>query len=135
MEPLLFVPNILGAGKDVKRGSGFSVNGKIWPVGEGEVDGPFWKSPLELPGICLVRHYSVGWEVRGTCKPEVPMQGQLQTLYPPPWNDSETSKYLLEFVLSPRKQRTCRKHDSVLHLYSGSLTLIFGYSLLPGWTD
>lgn len=140
MEHLLFAPNILGARKDIKRGSKFSVGEKSplrssGPVSEGEVDIPtflpFWKSPLKLP-----RHLPgqtslsvVGWR-EGLCEPEVPMQEQLKACLPPlQWNNRENSKFLLQFAFHPRKQRACRRPDSVLHLFPGSLILSFGYSL------
>lgn len=134
MEHLLFAPNILGARKDMKRGSKFSVGEKFWPCEWGwgrHSDIPFWKSSLKLP-----RHLPgqtsliVVGRREGLCKPEVPMQEQLKACLPPlQWNNRENSKYLLQFALHPRKQRTWRGPDGVLHLFPGSLILSFGYSL------
>lgn len=141
MEHLLFAPSVLGARKDVKMGSASSVREKSplrssGPVTEGEVTLHSGRAPWSYRGTCLDRYHSVWWGGGGPHKPEVPGQEQLKVCSLPLWwNNRENSKYLLELGLHPRKQRACRKHASVLYLSPGSLTLIFGYSLLPGWTD
>ena len=141
MEHLLFAPKVLGAGKDVKRGSESSVSeespfGSSGAAREGEAGIASGKSPLELlrhlPGQTEL--YVVGKREGHTDRKSHSGTAQSK-LTPVQGNNGGNSKYLPEFTLHPAKQRTCGRRDSVLHLFPGSFTLNFGYSLLSGWTD